>query len=173
VCVYTRVRKTKRNIHSNTITQAAAVDLFHFVVLFTSVFISYACVGTILFGHQMESMSSVQQASLTLVVMLISFDTTQFYAGVRHTHTHTHTYIHTYMRIHIHVLAMLITFDTTQFYAGLHHTHIQTNMSTYMHACAHTYIHVLAMLITFDTTQFYAGAHTNLHTCARTCARTL
>ncbi len=63
-------------------TQAAAVDLFHFIVLFMAVFISYGCVGAILFGHQMESMCSIQQACLTLLVMLLSFDTTTFYAGV-------------------------------------------------------------------------------------------
>ncbi len=56
------------------------------MILFLMVFMSYACVGTILFGHQMESMCSVTQASLTLVVMLLSFDTTTFYAGVSSTH---------------------------------------------------------------------------------------
>ncbi len=47
------------------------------------VFISYACVGTILFGHQLEAMATIDQACLTLVLMLLSFDSTQFYAGVR------------------------------------------------------------------------------------------
>ena len=54
----------------------------HFVLLFMVVFVSYACVGTILFGHQLESMSNVSQSCLTLAVMLLSFDTTQLYAGV-------------------------------------------------------------------------------------------
>jgi hypothetical protein len=60
------------------------MDLFHFLLLFLVVFVSYACVGTILFGHQLESMSDVSQSCLTLVIMLLSFDTTQFYAGVSH-----------------------------------------------------------------------------------------
>jgi hypothetical protein len=64
--------------------QKAAVDLFHFALLFTIVFVSYACVGTILFGHQLECMSNISQSCLTLVIMLLSFDTTQFYAGVSH-----------------------------------------------------------------------------------------
>ncbi len=58
------------------------MDLLHFVLLFLVVFISYACVGTILFGHQLESMATIEQSALMLAVMLLSFDTTQFYAGV-------------------------------------------------------------------------------------------
>jgi hypothetical protein len=58
------------------------MDLFHFFLLFAVVFVSYACVGTILFGHQVEAMRDVSQSCLTLVIMLLSFDTTQFYAAV-------------------------------------------------------------------------------------------
>jgi hypothetical protein len=64
------------------LSQAAALDLFHFVLLFLVVFVSYACVGTVLFGHQLESMQDISHSCLTLAVMLMSFDTTQFYSGV-------------------------------------------------------------------------------------------
>ena len=60
----------------------ASSDLFHFLVLFMIVFISYACVGSILFGHQLQSMSSLNEASMTLMVVVLSLDTSQFWQGV-------------------------------------------------------------------------------------------
>ncbi len=60
----------------------ALTDLFHFFVLFLVVHFSYACVGCILFGHQLEAFSDMSQSALTMFIMLLSFDTTQFFSGV-------------------------------------------------------------------------------------------
>jgi len=64
--------------------EAAISDLLHFFALFGVVFMGYACVGVLLFGHQFKGMSDFHSSCLTLVVFLISFDATQFYASMSH-----------------------------------------------------------------------------------------
>jgi hypothetical protein len=64
--------------------EAAVSDLLHFFALFGIVFIGYACVGVLLFGHQFKGMADLNSSCLTLVVFLISFDATQFYASMNH-----------------------------------------------------------------------------------------
>ena len=62
--------------------EAAIQDLFHFFMLFAVVFLGYACVGVLLFGHQFKGMSDFESSCLTLFVFLISFDATQFYSSM-------------------------------------------------------------------------------------------
>jgi len=64
--------------------EAAISDLMHFFALFGIVFMGYACVGVLLFGHQFNGMADFHSSCLTLVVFLISFDATQFYASMSH-----------------------------------------------------------------------------------------
>ena len=57
---------------------AAASDLIHFIVLFSLVFLGYACTGNLLFGHLLEGMSTVQKAMETLFMILMDFDSSKF-----------------------------------------------------------------------------------------------
>jgi hypothetical protein len=68
---------------TRTLLQASS-DLFHFMILFFLVFIGYSSVGNILFGHQVEGMSTLSQSCMTLTIMLLNFDTTQFYSNMAH-----------------------------------------------------------------------------------------
>ncbi len=62
----------------------ASTDLFHFIVLFFLIFIGYASVGNILFGHQVEALSTFPTSCMTLTIILLNFDPAQFYANLAH-----------------------------------------------------------------------------------------
>ncbi|EKX32754.1 hypothetical protein GUITHDRAFT_121057 [Guillardia theta CCMP2712] len=68
---------------TRTIARASS-DLWHFMLLFAVVFYGYSVVGHMLFGHQYEGMKDMSTASLTLLIFLLSLDTTQFYASMSH-----------------------------------------------------------------------------------------
>ena len=68
---------------TRTLTKAFGA-LAHFFALFALVFVGYGVVGTMLFGHQSEMMSSVSQSCLTLLILLLNFDTTKFFASFVH-----------------------------------------------------------------------------------------
>jgi len=57
---------------------AALVDLAHFIVLFAIVYLGYACVGSLLFGHQVGGMATFNDSCLTMIMIIISLDTSQF-----------------------------------------------------------------------------------------------
>lgn len=63
---------------------AASSELLHFFILFGLVFFGYAVVGTMLFGHQSELMSTLSQSCMTLLILLLNFDTTKFFASFVH-----------------------------------------------------------------------------------------
>mmetsp|Transcript_40849 Transcript_40849/g.83567 ORF Transcript_40849/g.83567 Transcript_40849/m.83567 type:complete len:1272 (-) Transcript_40849:1118-4933(-) len=69
------------------VTQTIAhslVDVIHFLMLWSLVFIGYACVGTLLFGHQFRSFSTVQNACITIGSMILTMDRTVFYEQMAH-----------------------------------------------------------------------------------------
>ncbi|EKX33173.1 hypothetical protein GUITHDRAFT_120654 [Guillardia theta CCMP2712] len=68
---------------TRTIARASS-DLWHFMLLFAVVFYGYSVVGHMLFGHQYEGMKDMSTACLTLLIFLLSLDTTQFYASMSH-----------------------------------------------------------------------------------------
>ncbi|EKX37118.1 hypothetical protein GUITHDRAFT_116695 [Guillardia theta CCMP2712] len=68
---------------TRTIARAAG-DLWHFILLFGIVLFGYAVVGNMLFGHQYEGMKDLSTSILTLLIFLLSLDTTQFYAPMSH-----------------------------------------------------------------------------------------
>ena len=63
---------------------AAAVDLLHFLMLFSIVFLGYAIVGTIIFGHQFDGMRNLAQSGSTLLIVMLSFDPTKFWTEMEH-----------------------------------------------------------------------------------------
>jgi hypothetical protein len=66
---------------TRTISSAFS-DLFHFLVLFSVIFIGYAFAGNQLFGHQFEGLSSLDNACQFLILILLSFDPTQMWVQV-------------------------------------------------------------------------------------------
>jgi hypothetical protein len=62
----------------------AATDLVHFSLLFGIVFMGYAFVGTLVFGHQFEGMKNLTESSMTLFIILMSLDTTKFWTEMSH-----------------------------------------------------------------------------------------
>ena len=63
---------------TRTISSAFS-DLFHFIALFSIIFIGYAFAGITLFGHQFEGLSSQEKACQFLILILLSFDPTQMW----------------------------------------------------------------------------------------------
>jgi hypothetical protein len=63
---------------TRTISSAFS-DLFHFLVLFSVIFIGYAFAGNQLFGHQFEGLSNLSNACQFLILILLSFDPTQMW----------------------------------------------------------------------------------------------
>jgi hypothetical protein len=63
---------------TRTISSAFS-DLFHFLALFSIIFIGYALAGIQLFGHQYEGLSTLHYACQFLILILLSFDPTQFW----------------------------------------------------------------------------------------------
>ncbi|EKX37773.1 hypothetical protein GUITHDRAFT_116079 [Guillardia theta CCMP2712] len=72
---------------TRTIARASS-DLWHFMLLFLLVLYGYSVVGHMLFGHQYEAsrrgMKDMSTTCLTLLIFLLSLDTTQFYASMSH-----------------------------------------------------------------------------------------
>ncbi|EKX47388.1 hypothetical protein GUITHDRAFT_106834 [Guillardia theta CCMP2712] len=68
---------------TRTISNAAS-DLWHFILLFLIVFMGYAIVGVLLFGHQFEGMKNLSSSCITLTIFLLNFDTTQFFSSMSH-----------------------------------------------------------------------------------------
>ena len=66
---------------TRTISNAFS-DLLHWTALFSIIFIGYAIAGYLLFGHQFQSFSSLSYSSQFLVLILLSFDPTQFWVQV-------------------------------------------------------------------------------------------
>jgi len=77
---------------TRTIARAAS-DLWHFVLLFFIVFVGYAIVGVLLFGHQFEGMHDLSHSCITLTIFLLSLDATQFYSSMSHAATPLAFYI--------------------------------------------------------------------------------
>jgi hypothetical protein len=51
-----------------------AIDLLHFLVLFSIIFLGFTLAGYILFGHQNEAFSTFSNSAQFLVLMLLAFD---------------------------------------------------------------------------------------------------
>ena len=62
----------------------ASTDLIHFMMLFALVFLGYAVVGVLMFGHQFQGMSGFGTAVQTLLMMLLSLDSTKFWTEMDH-----------------------------------------------------------------------------------------
>ena len=57
-------------------------DLFNFIILFATVFGGFAVAATLLFGHQVYKVSSMDQSVVFLFFLMISLDPLQFWAEV-------------------------------------------------------------------------------------------
>ena len=60
----------------------AFMDLIHFVALFAIIFLGYVVAGYLLFGHQFQSFSTLGYSCQFLILVLLSFDPTQFWVQV-------------------------------------------------------------------------------------------
>ena len=58
------------------------MDLLHFITLFLIVFVGYFVSGYLLFGHQFQSFSTLTYSAQFLILVLLSFDPTQFWVQV-------------------------------------------------------------------------------------------
>ena len=61
----------------------AGNSLLHYVLLFTFVFFGYAVAGNVMFGAQFADMSTIGRAFQTLMFMLMSFSSSNFYAQMQ------------------------------------------------------------------------------------------
>ena len=61
------------------------VDLLHFIVLFSIIFLGYTVAGFVLFGHQYQAFSSFSNSAQFLVLMLLAFDPTIWIQASRET----------------------------------------------------------------------------------------
>ena len=66
---------------TRTISSAFS-DLLHFIALFAVIFFGYVIAGYLLFGHQFQSFSTLAYSCQFLVLVLLSFDPTQFWVQV-------------------------------------------------------------------------------------------
>lgn len=84
----------------------AWVDLFHFIILFLLVFVGYACVGYVLFGHQSQAFSNLSDSCMTLFFILVSFDATMFLQEWSHSSMEfaVHIYLWSYLIIVMFIL---------------------------------------------------------------------
>lgn len=68
---------------TRTVSQAS-YELVHFFFLFIIVFVGYVCTGSILFGHQVGTMSTLSKATVFLWFQIVAFDDTQFWQQFSH-----------------------------------------------------------------------------------------
>ena len=60
---------------TRTISGAFA-DLLHFLALFSIIFLGFTVAGFLLFGHQYQAFSSINNSAQFLVLLLLAFDPT-------------------------------------------------------------------------------------------------
>jgi hypothetical protein len=79
------LRSFQFQIHLGVITRTvekAAPDLLHFLFLLLAVFLGYAVAGNLIFGHEVEFMSTVGKALVQNFWIVITLDPTMFYDKV-------------------------------------------------------------------------------------------
>ena len=59
------------------------IDLIHFFLLFTFVILGYCIAGMLLYGHQYEGFSTMQQSFFYLLIVLIAWDPSGAWVQVR------------------------------------------------------------------------------------------